>query len=145
MRKEDVILRGVIKGHLPSGKNNYVLSDSRMYRAPEVMAYEQAFIYQANLLRVKNKLTQPVPAHTHNGKRPVWLGLIAQVFFQSYRRDVDTILFCDLLQKSNIIENDRMIRVKLINGAVIDKKNPRVEFELHYLNKDDELFKYFKS
>lgn len=120
------LLEGEILGHLPSGKNNYRIGNSLgkkiIFKDKNLHLYEQHFYLQALALSQKNKIKKPITGT---------LALVAKVWFQSFRRDVDTILFCDLLQKSGLIKNDRMIRLKVIDGVHIDSKNPRVEFCLY--------------
>jgi Holliday junction resolvase RusA-like endonuclease len=95
-----------------------------LIKEDELKVYERNFNYQILAMRAQRKMpTKPCP--------PVPVALIAKVFFHSWRRDVDTILFCDLLQKTGVIENDRLIRIKHIDGTKIDKDNPRVEFGIY--------------
>lgn len=82
-------------------------------------------MWQAIVLNKVNKITKPFEGV---------LALIAKVYYQSFRRDVDTILFCDLLQKYGIVKNDRQIRMKVIDGIDIDERDPRVEFGLYRLD-----------
>lgn len=119
-RMNELLVHGEIFGHLPSGKNNYRIVGKRMIKDINVSAYERDAIPQLTVL--KNR----------TGVKDIDfdVALIAKVWFRSHRRDVDTILFCDLLQKSGIIKNDRSIKIKIMNGVDVDPKNPRVEFGL---------------
>ena len=120
----EIALSGVIFGHLPSGKNNYRIGERGMFKNQKVLAYEQIFYPQMNLLKTKAKYK------LEETKRSPVYALVANIFFRDMRRDVDTILFCDLLQKSGVIGNDRSIRVKILFGVQVDPKNPRIEFIL---------------
>lgn len=124
------IFSGVIHGHLPSGKNNYKLGESLgkkiIFKDKSLKDYEDHFMIQASVLVKKICLKIPITDD--------FLALDAKVYFRDFRRDVDTILFCDLLQKSGIIKNDRMIRFKIIDGRHVDKKNPRIEFTLYRID-----------
>lgn len=137
-RNHELLFYGEVLGHLPSGKNNYRISGGRIYRTQEVTRYEESFVRQCANLKNKHRFKRTIQAYEGQGKeeKRILLGLVANVYFHSWQRDVDTILFCDLLQKAGIIENDRMIRVKLINGCEVDPKNPRIEFALLRLNDD---------
>lgn len=132
----DMVFYAEVPGHLPSGKNHYALSGKMMFKKSNVTNYETmcAVTLRGKILGHKGcECKFPIPSKV--GKQVTQLALVAQVWFQDMRRDVDTILLCDILQKSGVIENDRMIRLKIINGIEIDKQNPRVEFGLFRLNK----------
>jgi len=126
------LLKGVIDGHLPSGKNKYRLSGQRWFKAKELVLYENyALIQLASLVR-KSPIQNQLPLKFDSKKENEHLGLAVEIYFQNYRRDVDSILFCDVLQKAGIVENDRAIRWKFIFGLV-DAKNPRIEFGIFYI------------
>ncbi len=132
----DLLFWCEVPGQLPSGKNNYALSGRRMFKKSKVTDYEKmcATVLQQRMIHHKEfGLEFPVPSKS--GRDRIQVALVAQVWFQDMRRDVDTILLCDILQKAGVIENDRMIRMKIINGVDIDKNNPRVEFGLFRINK----------
>lgn len=122
----ELILQGTILGHLPSGKNQYGISKKSLYKQAPIVGYEKDFLPQAQVLKNKYKIRQPL--------EDIVVGIYAKIYFRDYRRDVDLILFCDLLQKSLILKNDRIIRVKFIDGIHVDKVNPRIEFELYDLH-----------
>lgn len=118
----NLLIEGVIYGNEPSGKNNYRVSGNRLVKTnPELLRYEQDAELQLIVLKARNKIKQHVEGDT---------ALYAKVYFRDRRRDVDTILFCDLLQRCGIVKNDREIRIKIIDGSIIDSKNPRIEFKL---------------
>ena len=121
IKTEDVLFSGTVLGHMPSGKNNYRLADKKMFLDSKVSYYKTSFMLQMGALMGRRGVREPFGME---------VGLIAQVVNQNWRRDVDTILFCDLLQKAGVVENDRKIRFKVINGIDVDGKNPRVEFYL---------------
>lgn len=83
--------------------------------------YEKSFAIQAIILKGIFEIKEPFKGT---------LALQAKVYFRDFRRDLDTILFCDLLQKHGIVENDRSIRIKILDGINVDKVNPRIEFRL---------------
>lgn len=133
-RRCPLVFYGEIPGHLPSGKNQYIIGrggggKGTLRKHPDLLAYEQIAFYHLRRLMGSNGLKGPILG-TEDGER-VHLALACQVWFQSYRRDVDTILLCDILQKAGVVENDRMIRMKLINGVDVDPERPRVEFGLY--------------
>lgn len=121
--KSEKLAEGVIYGHLPSGKNNYEIGFRRMFKTDKrgVITYEKDFETQAVVFKYKNKIKEPFSGS---------LALQAKIYFRDFRRDLDTILFCDLLQKHGIVENDRSIRIKILDGINVDSKNPRIEFRL---------------
>jgi len=121
IKAEDVLFSGTILDHQPSGKNNYRLSGKRMFKKDEVKNYETYFMIQMGSLMARQKFRDPID-------KKILVALIARVYNKNWRRDVDTILFCDLLQRSGVLENDRQIRLKLIDGIECDAKNPRIEF-----------------
>jgi len=55
--------------------------------------------------------------------------LIAVIYYQSNRSDLDDSLLCDCLQKAKLILNDNQLVEKVLTKR-IDPKNPRVEFSL---------------
>lgn len=60
--------------------------------------------------------------------------LIVDVYFQSDRSDLDNMLKCtlDCLQAVKAIRNDRLCS-EIVARKLIDKENPRVEFEIEEL------------
>lgn len=120
----ELVIDGVMPGHLPSGKNKYRIGNGRFFKNdPETIEYEAVFEQHAGLIRAAQKDLSEQDKDRY--------ALVAKIFFRSFRRDVDTILFCDLLQKNQVIHNDRQIRIKLLDGVNIDKENPRIEFQLY--------------
>lgn len=59
--------------------------------------------------------------------------LICNIYYASYRKDLDESLIMDCLQKSGILNNDRQIKEKHIYHR-IDKKNPRAQIELYNMS-----------
>jgi len=121
--KFKLLTEGTVYGHLPSGKNNYSLGSSRIFKTNKggMKDYEKSFAIQAIILKGIFEIKEPFKGT---------LALQAKVYFRDFRRDLDTILFCDLLQKHGIVENDRSIRIKILDGINVDKVNPRIEFRL---------------
>jgi Holliday junction resolvase RusA-like endonuclease len=119
-----IIFDATIDGHLPSGKNNYKLSGKTMYKSSEITNYEKSFFYQIPKFKQKWKIIDPIESD---------VAIICKVVFRDRRRDVDTILLCDLLQKFKVIKNDRQIKLKVINGIDVDKIKPCVNFALFKL------------
>lgn len=58
--------------------------------------------------------------------------IVAHVWYQSNRSDLDISLLKDLCQKCELIKNDRLI-IEEHSYKHIDKENPRVEFELEII------------
>lgn len=122
----NLLIEGVIYGHLPSGKNKYRFNGKTkaFYKNDPVSEkYEDDFNAQINVLKNQFKVKEPIEDRD--------LALFAKIYFQSLRRDCDTILFCDLLQKYKVVKNDRAIRIKILDGINIDPENPRIEFKLY--------------
>lgn len=69
--------------------------------------------------------TMPRPATAFEGN----VRLIAKVFYQDRRRDLDIALLQDCLQECGIILNDRQV-IEIHAERFIDKTNPRTEFSL---------------
>lgn len=66
-----------------------------------------------------------------NNHKPL-SGLIrlnATIFYPNNRHDLDDSLLCDILQKAEVIENDRQIIIKFLLKK-IDKMSPRIEMEI---------------
>jgi len=123
----------VIYGHLPSGKNKYGFNGKTkafFKNDPLSDKYEDDFNAQIGVLKNKFEVKEPIEDRE--------LALFAKIYFQSLRRDCDTILFCDLLQKYRIVKNDRAIRIKILDGINIDPENPRIEFKLYKVDQNDE-------
>ena len=56
--------------------------------------------------------------------------LICNIYYSSYRKDLDESLIMDCLQKAGMLKNDRQIKEKHIYHH-IDKKYPRAQIELY--------------
>lgn len=130
LENHELLFSGVVLGHMPSGKNNYVLGKGGLRKNEEVVSYQSHAISQLRVLKRKNDNLSTIMG-------PV--AMVTNVVNQSFRRDLDTILICDLLQDAGIVKNDRLIRMKLMNGIDVDKKNPRVEIRLFSLEGLDDL------
>lgn len=133
IKDEDVLFCGTVLGCQPSGKNQKLLGKrwskksnrmiGSMRDSDEVKNYKTTSIIQLGSLMGRKKFKGPIP-------KEVKIGLVALVINKNWRRDTDTILFSDTLQSSGLIENDRQIRFKVINGLITDQTNPRIEFYL---------------
>lgn len=113
----------IILGNLPRKSNSRQLFKNRktgkMFSAKSdnALAYETDFLQQAS----------NIPKGTFKDKEP--LKLICHIYYRSGRSDLSDELFCDLLQKSGIIPNDRQIVEKHLYHH-IDQDKPRVEGEI---------------
>jgi Holliday junction resolvase RusA-like endonuclease len=106
-----------IKGNLPSKSNNYLISGNRLYKHPNLKAFESSFYIQCDKYR-----------HTTvEGE----FELEVKVFYPSRRSDLDNGLkiLLDCLQKMGVIENDNKC-MKITASKHIDKTDPRIEFAL---------------
>ena len=115
-----------ILGNLPRKSNSRQLFKNRRTgklfsaKSSKALKYEDYFIMQA--VSIKRGLFVD--------KEP--LKLTCHIYYQSKLSDLSDELFCDLLQKSGIIPNDRYIVEKHLYHH-IDKINPRVEAEISSL------------
>lgn len=130
---DDVLFCGTVLGCQPSGKNSKVLGKKwskkskrmigSMRNNAEVDQYKTTTIIQLGAIMGQKRFKGPIP-------KEIKLGLVARVINKNWRRDVDTILFSDILQNAGVIENDRQLRFKVIYGLDTDQNNPRIEFYL---------------
>lgn len=94
----------------------------RCIKNANAQAYVESFLWQ-----MRN--------HTKNMKLVQFKGNVmfdCNIYYASYRKDLDESLIMDCLQKSGILQNDRQIKEKHIYHR-IDKKNPRAEIGLYKL------------
>jgi len=107
----------VILGACYSGKNSMMPNRHRpgMLKNPKARSFERDFLYQIK------------PEHRKElGSRKRPLRTIITIYYPSRRQDLSPELVYDLLQKGQVILNDRHIREKH-EYAEVDKQNPRVE------------------
>lgn len=115
--------RQIIYGQPPSKSNSYKIilvgGHPKLGKTEATKKYERDFYMQCSL-RGKNI-----------AKR---FKLSIDVFFGSDRPDLDNAMkvILDCLQTCNVIKNDRMC-AEIHSRKLIDKANPRVEFEIEEL------------
>jgi Holliday junction resolvase RusA-like endonuclease len=61
--------------------------------------------------------------------------LIVEIWYKTRRPDLDPSLIMDLLQKTQVIENDRQIK-EIHAFHHLDKENPRAKITISSLNQD---------
>lgn len=111
----------VIHGNCPSKSNCYKVGriggHGTLIKTDALSKYEKSFYLQCNQYRNKNIKG--------------FFELSLRVFYPSNRSDLDNSLkvILDCLQKVKAIENDNKC-VKIHAEKFIDKKEPRIEFEL---------------
>lgn len=117
-----------IPGQLPSLKNRRRIVGARrgrpmLIKSAEAMAYEQMF------------LSAVPPKMRINYSGPV--SVKVRVWYQSRRSDLSTELLFDLLQKAQIIQNDRQIHhVESWKG--LDRDSPRVHLTVYKWEEDED-------
>ena len=123
MKHEQVIL-----GNAPSKANQYKIitlgGHGSLAKTKSLKEYEQKFYLQCGAYRNKNIQG--------------FFELYVDVYFHSNQPDLDNSLKCllDCLQTCKAIKNDRNC-VKIVANKFIDKNNPRVEFTIVEVNKED--------
>lgn len=114
---------GIIHGPLSNKSNSRQLVNfggrPMLIKSKDAREYESQF--EAAVWRSTGNVS-PLPPDTK-------LYLRATVYQENMRRDLDCELLPDLLQKFNIIKNDRQVWRKEYERR-LDKLNPRVEFEV---------------
>ena len=118
-----IYARQTIYGQPPSKSNSYrivkIAGHSKLAKTNAMEGYEESFFMQCSLRRkmisTRFKLT-------------------IDVFFRSDQPDLDNSLkiVLDCLQSCNAIKNDRLC-AEIHARKLIDKKNPRIEFEIEEL------------
>lgn len=98
------------------GRTNTGKSFTRFIKSSDALDFEISALYQ--LKRVK-------PLKPLSGS----LRLTCSVYYPSRRSDLDVSLFMDILQKAEIIENDRQFD-EILTYKFIDALNPRVIFNV---------------
>ena len=112
----------MIEGNLPRKSNGRRITRSGLViKSKKALDYEKSFSLQTR------------KGETIEGD----LALLAVVYYDSRRPDLSDELLSDCLEKSGVIENDRQIKVKMLDRR-LDKVKPRVEFELWSLPKYQE-------
>ncbi len=88
-------------------------------KSAKAMSYERTFLKQV-----------PEEAKLGVGDADHPLMLWAHIYYASNRPDVSTELLQDLLEKAEVVRNDRWFKQFMTYGAV-DKENPRVELRIY--------------
>jgi len=121
-RNKDNLVSLIINGHLPSLKNQVKLARSRKsgkpytYKSKELEEYEKNFFLQ---VPAKARIKYPGP-----------VSLKVRVWYRSKKSDLNIEYLKDLLQKTEIILNDRQIMHEE-NWKGCSQENPRVVFSLY--------------
>lgn len=114
-------IAGIMHGPLPNKSNSRQLvhfgGQARLIKSKEARAYEDQF--EEAVWRSTKYLEQIDPTREIKFK--------AMVYQESMRRDLDAELLPDLLQKFEVIKNDRAMWEKHYRRG-LDPLNPRVEF-----------------
>jgi len=115
-----------IHGHLPRKSNSRRIVVNRRTGKPMVIKSQDALDYERDFMR-------QVPGSAKIGMKGE-LHLTAVIYYRSNRSDLSDELFCDLMEKAGIIENDRQFVAKILYKR-IDKENPRVVFTVSSIEK----------
>lgn len=119
-------LVGTVQGVLPSMKNGRRIVRNRGTGHPLSIKSQVAIDFETIFnLQVK----RPAKAILDE------VILTLDIYYPNQRHDVDGELFCDLLQKRGVLNNDRQIRRKIFT-KYLDKLNPRVEWKLEEFNEN---------
>lgn len=114
-------MKQVIYGNPPSKSNCYKIVTIRghgsLAKTEGLRKYEADFYIQCN--------------HYRNKNIEGYFEVYVDAFFDSQRQDLDNVLKCllDCLQHVKAFKNDNKV-VKIVAQKFLDKKNPRIEFEL---------------
>lgn len=114
-------MKHIIYGQPPSKSNCYRIitqfKHGSLAKTPALRKYEESFFMQCSL-RGANIKTR--------------FEFIVDVYYASDRPDLDNALkvILDCLQKCGAIANDRLC-AKIVARKLIDKNNPRIEFEIN--------------
>lgn len=90
-------------------------------KSDEALLYCQAFALQMNALKSYIGWGDPIQDEVF---------MVCVIYYTSQRKDLDESLIMDMLQKTGIIKNDRLIRTKFVDHF-IDKQRPRANIVLH--------------
>lgn len=110
----------IIRGKIPSKSNCYKIvtlhGHGSLAKQKVLKEYEKSFFMQCGL---------------RNANIQGFFKLKADVYHENMRPDLDNAfkILLDCLQSCKTIQNDRQC-VEIIARKLIDKENPRVEFEL---------------
>lgn len=106
-----------IRGICPSKSNCYRTSNNIFYKTDALTSYERYFFLQCKVYR--------------NANIKGLFELYLKVFYPANRADLDNSLkvVLDCLQYVKAIPNDNKC-VKIVAEKYVDKKDPRIEFEI---------------
>lgn len=116
--------RQIIRGKLVSKSNSYKIitlnGHGSLAKTKALKDYEKAFFLQCGLRGLGLKC---------------YFKLSVDVYYENMRPDLDNgfKLLLDCLQQCKVIQNDRQC-VEIHARKLIDKANPRVEFEIEEVN-----------
>ena len=120
------LLALTITGNLPRKSNQRRIVKVRnkplIIKSKQALAYTESFLAQV-----------PEASRLQLGSEQKPLALWAHVHYQSNRSDLSVELLKDLLEKAEIVSNDRWIKAEFL-FASIDRDNPRVELALYSIN-----------
>ncbi len=107
-----------------------VTPDNRIYqkgrkpkfkKSDEALLYCDAFTLQMNALKAVMGWGVAIDVEVF---------MVCIIYYTSQRKDLDESLILDMLQKTGIIKNDRLIRTRFTDHF-IDKQRPRANIVLH--------------
>lgn len=110
-------MKQVIHGTCPSKSNCYRIGTHALYKTNALTQYENNFYIQCN--------------HYRNANIKGYFEFHINVYYPNQRADLDNSLkvTLDCLQRVKAIENDNKC-VKIVAQKFLDKKAPRIEFEI---------------
>jgi hypothetical protein len=114
-----------VKGQLRRKDNGRQIVINKVTRRPMVIKSDEALDYEASFLS-----QVPGVAKGRWGSLTDSLALWVVAYYTSRKPDLSLELLLDLLQKSNVVDNDRYIR-EYHAWSFIDKDNPRIEVALY--------------
>lgn len=127
------LLNIAVPGQLPRKSNSRRLVTKG--RKPMVIKSKKALEYTDHFLESVKDIAESLDRPF--GSRNELLSIVGVIYYPSYRSDLSIELLTDLLQKANIISDDRWIRLHVV-WAVIDKENPRVDVTIYEIGGDTE-------
>jgi hypothetical protein len=119
-----LIVDFVVPGNLRRKDNGRQIVTNKKTGKPLVIKSEDALAYAQAFISLT-----PVEFKQKFGSKKLPLMLWANIFYQSNRSDVSIELLKDLLQKSEVVSDDRWIKTHFVFGQV-DTENPRTHIKL---------------
>ncbi len=117
------MIRITIPGPIPSLKNQKRLGKGRMFDDPQVVAFKRDFPLFVPAMFKGLKF----------GSQKQFVRIDVRLYAESWRRDADVEIIYDCLQESEVLSNDRWVRMKFVDATRIDAINPRAEIEIREL------------